>query len=201
MITLRQRALWAGLLATATFTSAGAFAQTPQVAPVPPAAEAMAGADKQAKQTVKKQKRAEHKRLSPAERFERMQAHRAKGQADLKAKLALTPAQEGAWSSFTAASQPPARDANAPRPDRAALAKLTTPERLDRMQARHAERSAMLAKRADATRAFYAVLTPAQQKTFDAESALRGHRHGGHRGHHGGHHGAHEGKPATRAAS
>ena len=200
MITLRQRALWASLLATATFASASAFAQAPQVAPVPPAAEAMAGADKQAKPLAKKHKRAEHKRLSPAERFERMHAHRAKQQAELKAKLALTPAQESAWSSFTAASQPPARTANTPRPDRAELAKLTTPERLDRMQARHAERSAMLAKRADATRSFYAVLTPAQQKTFDAESALRGHRHGGHRGHRG-HHGLHEGKQSAGATS
>jgi hypothetical protein len=54
------------------------------------------------------------------------------------------------------------------------------------MQARQAERSAMFAKRADATKAFYAQLTPAQQKTFDAESLRmgpRGHGPHGHRPH------------------
>lgn len=41
------------------------------------------------------------------------------------------------------------------------------------MQQRQAERSAMFAKRADATRSFYAALTPEQQKTFDTESMPR----------------------------
>ena len=68
---------------------------------------------------------------------------------------------------------------------------LTTPQRLDLMQSRQAERSAMFAKRADATRTFYAGLTPDQQKTFDAETMRRfgpGDRgeHGEH-GEHGGH--------------
>ena len=49
-----------------------------------------------------------------------------------------------------------------------------------------AERSAAFAKRADATRSFYAALKPEQQKTFDAET-LRfgpgGERHHGPRGH------------------
>ncbi len=93
--------------------------------------------------------KAQHKRMDPAKRMERMQEHRAKRLAALKEKLKLTSAQEGAWSSFTTAPQPPA----GPRPhmDRAEFAKLTTPERLERMQTRQAERSAMFAKRADAT--------------------------------------------------
>jgi protein CpxP len=37
-------------------------------------------------------------------------------------------------------------------------------------------------KRADATKIFYAALSPEQKKTFDAETARRGHR-GGY-GHH-----------------
>jgi len=49
------------------------------------------------------------------------------------------------------------------------------------MQARHAERSARFAKRAEATKTFYAALTPEQQKTFDAETVHAGM----HRGHHG----------------
>ena len=64
---------------------------------------------------------------------------------------------------------------------------MTTPERLDLMQKRQAERSAEFTKRADATRSFYAALKPEQQKTFDAE-AMRfgpgGERHHGPRGQH-----------------
>jgi hypothetical protein len=124
--------------------------------------------------------------------MERMQEHRAKRLAALKEKLKLNAGQEGAWSTFTAASQPPA-GARPPRMDRAEFAKLTTPERLERMQARQAERSAMFAKRADATKTFYATLTPEQQKTFDAETA----HFGGPRGHHG--HGGPDG--GTRGAA
>jgi hypothetical protein len=178
MIPSRKSLLWAGLLASATFASSGAFAQAPLTAPPPPAANAQPGA-----QAPAKPQRHEADR---AERFERMQAHRAQRLAALKEKLKLTPAQEGAWNSFTAAQQPPARPAGQPDADRAEFAKLTTPQRLDRMQARQAERSAMFAKRADATRSFYATLSPEQQKTFDAESMQRfGHRDaGGPGGHH-----------------
>ena len=57
--------------------------------------------------------------------------------------------------------------------------KLTTPKRLDRMQAHQAEHATAFAMRANATRAFYAGLTPAQQKTFDAKSLRHGrHSHG-----------------------
>ncbi len=170
MITSRQRILWAGLLATATFA---ASAQTP-----PPPAGAAPGAPA-----------AEHRmhKARDGKSFERMQERRAKHLADLKTKLQLTPAQEGAWSTFTSATQPPARPAQ--RPDRAAaraeFEKMTTPQRIDRMQARQAERAAMFAKRADATKSFYAVLTPEQQKTFDAQAMRHGPRDGhgphGHR--------------------
>jgi thiol:disulfide interchange protein len=178
MIKSRHTLLCAGLLASATFASTGALAQKPTTTPVPPAAEAQvqAPAKQQARQGDRQQ------------RFERMQARRAAHLAQLKEKLKLTPAQEPAWSSFASAQQPPAR---APGAERADFGQLTTPERLDRMQARQAERNARFARRADATRGFYAALTPEQQKTFDAESMPRfGPRgpgeHGG-RGH-GGHH-------------
>lgn len=108
----------------------------------------------------------------------RMQEHIAKRQAALKQKLALTPAQEGAWTSFTTAMTPPARGA---RPDRAAFEKLSTPDRIDQMKALRNQRIAEMDRRADATKAFYAALTPDQKKVFDAEKM---HRHGG--GHHRG---------------
>ncbi|MGO4393565.1 Spy/CpxP family protein refolding chaperone [Variovorax sp. M-6] len=181
MIPSRKNFLLAGLLASAAFASSGAFAQA-AVTP-PPAAEAQTGAQAPAKP---QRDRADH-----AQRLERMQAQHAKHLAALKEKLKLTPAQESAWSSFTAAQQRPARPVGQADAERAEFAKLTTPQRLDRMQARQAERSAMFAKRADATRSFYATLTPEQQKTFDAESMPRfGARegHGGPGGHH--HHSA-----------
>ncbi len=182
MIPSRKSLLLAGLLASATFASSGAFAQAPLTAPVPPAAEAQVGAPKA---------QAPHKRMDREQHIERMQAHRAERMAALKQKLQLTPAQEGAWSGFAEAQKRPARAAGQVRPDRAELARLTTPQRLDRMQARQAERSAMQTRRIDATRAFYAALSPEQQKTFDAESMRFDHRrHGGHHGH---------GEPATRS--
>ncbi|MDP9899690.1 Spy/CpxP family protein refolding chaperone [Variovorax ginsengisoli] len=169
MITSRQRLLWAGLLASATFA---ASAQTP-----PPAAPADGA--------PKTEQRMQHKKHD-GKWAERMQERRAKHLADLKAKLNLTAAQEPAWTTFTSATQPPARPA--PGADRAAaraeFEKMTTPQRIDRMQARQAERSAHFAQRAEATKAFYAVLTPAQQKTFDAESMRHGPQ-GGPEGHHG----------------
>ena len=118
-------------------------------------------------------------RMDPA----RMQEHMARHQADLKARLKLTPAQEGAWTSFTSAMQAPASWAQ--RPNRAEMDKLTTPERIDRMRALKAQHDAEMTKREDAIKAFYAALTPEQQKVFDAEHRGRGGRHGGrHHGHH-----------------
>ncbi|VTU12773.1 hypothetical protein SRS16CHR_00012 [Variovorax sp. SRS16] len=175
MISSRKNLLLAGLLASATFCSAGAFAQAPS-APGVPAAETQSHAGPAA----------QHRHMDPAQRMERMQAHRAKRMADLKLVLQITPAQESAWQSFTAAQQPPARPAGAARFDRAEFAKLTTPQRLDRIQARQAERSAMFAKRAEATRNFYAALSPVQQKIFDVEAMhFAGHGRGGHMGHMG----------------
>jgi hypothetical protein len=176
MISLRHRVLWASMLASATFASAGAFAQAPAAAPAAPAAQVQPQAGTASQAEGKRMDRGD-----PAKRFERMQAHRAKRMTDLKAKLNLTAAQEGAWSSFSAASQPPS-GARPPHLDRAEFAKLTTPQRLERMQARQTERSAMFAKRAEATKTFYAALNADQQKTFDAETAHFGHGPRGHRG-------------------
>lgn len=181
MISLRQRVLWAGVLASAAFA---ASAQTPPAA-AEPAAPAQA------------QSHAERKDF--AKRFERMQQRRAERMAALKDKLKLSTAQEGAWNTYAAAVQP-SRDAKPPqRPDRAAFSQLTTPERLDRMQARQAERAALFAKRADAIKAFYAQLSPEQQKTFDAEGMRMGPRGHGHHRHHGPHHQPADGETGQQA--
>ena len=97
--------------------------------------------------------------------------------------LAITPAQEGAWSTWTTSLKPTPHQ----RPDRAEIARLTTPERIDRMRALRAQRNADMDKRMDATKTFYGQLSAEQKKTFDAESLkFLGGRRGGH---HGGHHG------------
>ncbi len=127
----------------------------------------------------------------------------AKRQAELKAKLKITPAQESAWTTFAASMQPPAGGMMGMRHDpkvKAEMDKLTTPERIDKMQAMRAERmktmGAEMEKRGAATKAFYAVLSTEQKAVFDAVS-MRGGRHGmggehggrGERGGKGGEHG------------
>jgi protein CpxP len=114
----------------------------------------------------------------------KMQEHMAGRQAELKAQLKLTPTQESAWTTYTSAMKPPAGMLGQ-RPDRAELDKLSTPERIDKMKTLRAQRmadmTAALDKRDDATKAFYATLTPEQKKTFDA-STTRRHGHAGRRG-------------------
>ena len=112
----------------------------------------------------------------------RMQAMVDRRQARLKELLKLTPAQEGAWTTFTAAMKVPA-EMMANRPDFAEITKLPTPERIDKMQALHAQHAnevkAVMEKRGAATKAFYATLTPEQQKVFDTSTIP--HRRGGPR--------------------
>lgn len=130
----------------------------------------------------------------------KMEQMHAKHLAAIKAKLKITASQEAAWNTF-AASMKPAADMGK-RPDRAEMEKLSTPERLDKMRAMHKERmatmDAAMDKRTEATKAFYAVLTPEQQKTFDAEHSKMDHRADhGPRGK--GPQGNMEGKPAAPA--
>ena len=176
MITSRKSLLCAGLLA-ATVAS-GAFAQAPATTPSAPAAQDQSAAPAPAKGPRGREDR--------AQRFEHMKQGHAQHLAALKEKLKLTPAQEGAWSTFAEAQQLPPAPPPGARMNRDEFAKLTTPQRLDLMEKRRTERSAMFTKRADATRTFYAGLTPEQQKTFDAESMRRfgpgdhGHPHQHH---------------------
>jgi hypothetical protein len=102
----------------------------------------------------------------------RMQAMLEQRQAAIKAQLKLTAAQEPAWATYTAAIKPPADMMTMQRPDPAEMAKLSTPDRIEKMKKLQAERhtamTAAMDKRAEATKTFYATLTPEQQKTFDA---------------------------------
>jgi Spy/CpxP family protein refolding chaperone len=51
------------------------------------------------------------------------------------------------------------------------MEKMSTPERLERMQAKMAERNAQMQKRMEGTKIFYASLTAEQKQVFDKESA------------------------------
>ncbi|MEO7548069.1 MAG: Spy/CpxP family protein refolding chaperone [Ramlibacter sp.] len=151
----------AGLLA-ATLGFA-AIAQTPATAPGAAPAGAHQG----------------HRAFDPAKMQERI----AKRQGELKQKLQITAGQEAAWTSFTTAMKPGPR----PQHDRAAIAALSTPDRIDQMRALRNQRIADMDRRADATKAFYAVLTADQKKVFDAEALHHGRRGHGHgHGHHKG---------------
>lgn len=85
-------------------------------------------------------------------------------QSKLHDKLGITANQENAWKTFVAASKPQPMPK---KPDDADMAKLTTPERIDEHLARMKDHEAVMEKRAEAVKAFYAQLTPAQQKIFD----------------------------------
>ena len=160
------RTPWLGLALVLALASA-AGSTLAQVAP-----GAMGGAEGQS--SARMEKLREH-------RLQERQARHQKHLAELKGQLQLQAPQEAAWARFTQAMQPPAQPAA--RPDRASWEKMTTPERIDRMQAMHAEREALMKQRGDATKALYAALSPEQQKTFDAHTArfmagMQGAHHG-----------------------
>ncbi len=112
------------------------------------------------------------------------EAQRTAHLSALKEKLKLVPEQEAAWNTFTQASQPGMRQAGGDRQAmRSGFDKLTTPERLDKMQVMSDARHARMLERSQAIKAFYAQLNPEQQKVFDAEAMFNPQRgHGHHRG-------------------
>lgn len=88
----------------------------------------------------------------------------------LRDVLQLRGDQEGALTAYLDGSKPPAMKEmiKDDGPDAEDKKPLTTPERLDRQAARMADMAAMFQKRAAVTKAFYAALSPSQQKAFDA---------------------------------
>ena len=100
----------------------------------------------------------------------------AKRQAKLHDKLALTPAQEGAWQLFTARMQATATRRSDVRPTKA----LTAPERAERKAAFLQVAQQQAAGRVQPIKEFYAVLSPEQQKIFDSQFQRRRHHFGHH---------------------
>jgi hypothetical protein len=104
---------------------------------------------------------------------ERLIKHWEKRQTELKAKLHLTEVQEPAWRTFVEGMKVPAKPLGQ-QIDREVLAKLSTPERMEKMGAVHeanlATMQAHIKQRTEATRTFYNQLSVDQQKVFDVET-------------------------------
>jgi hypothetical protein len=132
--------------------------------------------------------RADHHGTPPGERMAKMQQRHAERQAALKTALGITAEQEPAWNAYVARTSPESRaERHAKRED---WSKLTTPERLDKMQAHQTERNAAMARHIEATRSLYSALTPEQQKRFDTQAQAHYQRAGMQGKHHGAHHGS-----------
>ena len=168
------------ILAGLLVTTGAAMAQSPTMAPATAASSAGKNTGPQGS----------HHRMGHRDPA-KMQARMDKHLTALKSRLKITAAQESAWTAFSASMTPPARmGERATTEQRAEFAKLTTPERIDKMRAlrtqRMAEMTAAMDQRGEAIKSFYAVLDPEQQKIFDAEHRKMGQRkgHGGGWGHH-----------------
>ncbi len=167
-----QRTLTATAAAATVFAALAmpTWAQTPAAAP---AAATSIAAEPAARGPG-------HHPRDPAAHEKRMAEKAQKFQTALQ----LTPAQQAGWNTYREAVKP---QPHGKRMDRESFAKLTTPQRIDHMQQQRAERNAQADRRAQATKTFYATLSPAQQKTFDAESLRFGPHHGKRHGPHGEH--------------
>lgn len=97
----------------------------------------------------------------------------------IQSALNLKETQMAAWSAFEAAMKPASKaDKQDRKQHKEAFKSMTTPERLDWMQSMKAKREAEMGQRAEAIKAFYAQLSPEQQKSFD-EAFWSRHGHGG----------------------
>ena len=111
----------------------------------------------------------------------------AKRQAKLHELLKLTAQQESAWATYQAAIAPAA--AGGTMPDRAAVAKMSAPDRMAKMLDLSKQHQAKMEAHLAALTAFYGQLTAEQKAIFDDHTM--GGAHGGHAGPRGGwhHHG------------
>lgn len=93
-------------------------------------------------------------------------------QQKLHDQLQLTPSQNAAWTTYTAAIKPAVRGE---RPARGEWKTLPAPQRMEKRIDMARQHIARMETRLAALNAFYAVLTPEQKKVFDANSMSRRH--------------------------
>ncbi len=137
-----------------------------------------------------------------AEQIAKFEQHRVKRQAELHDKLKITAAQESAWQAFIAKSTPTFAPGDKPvRLSKDEWQKLSAPARIEHRLEGMKRAEAHLSAQLDATKTFYATLTPEQQKIFDQDVAqMEKHEfREGHRfGHQEGKHGAPEASPGVK---
>ena len=120
--------------------------------------------------------------MSGMDRGKMMESRRAQREKTLHDVLNIKPDQEAAFHAYVAATAPPPRPADGagrpgrgPGPEGAAT---TTPQRLDQMAARMADRQTRFQQVAAATKTFYAALNADQRRAFDALPMMTGGRMG-----------------------
>jgi protein CpxP len=162
------------------FTAAGLFGAT-----VGAQAQSAAPAEGRQASTLTAEQRLAKKaewQAKAGERHAKMAQKRAEHQAKLQASLNLTAQQKPAWDAFVASRAPVKHGERAGRGDRAAWASLSAPQRMEKQIAMQKARTAHMESRLTALNSFYAVLTPEQRKTFDAQAQQR--KGGRHQQHH-----------------
>lgn len=122
------------------------------------------------------------------EQIAKFEQRRAKHEAQFHDKLKITAAQEGAWKTFIGKIAPPRPTTPMARPAKADWSKLSAPERMERRLDMMKKMEVRLTERVAATKDFYAVLSPEQQKVFDQAMRKMEKRRFGH-GRFGHHHG------------
>jgi len=90
---------------------------------------------------------------------------------ELHASLHLSPDQESAWRTYQAAISPDPAARSRQRATQMLLPTLTTPRRIDLLDAEMDADMAAMRRQGEAVKAFYAALTPMQQRAFDAATA------------------------------
>ena len=124
-----------------------------------------------------------------AERQKMFETFRHQREQRLHDLLQIRPEQDGAFRAYLTALESGRKpgERGPGREGRAGEHKaMTTPERLDRMAARMAQRQQRFAQTAAATKAFYAALNADQRKAFDAMPRMGGGGHHFGHGHFGG---------------
>jgi periplasmic protein CpxP/Spy len=108
---------------------------------------------------------------------ERMEKMHEQHLATLHDKLKLTAQQDPAWKKFASVTPTPDKFA---RPDPAEMAKLNAPQRMEKGLEHMKAMETKMTEHLAALKEFYAVLTPEQQKIFDAQMPKfgeHGHKH------------------------
>ena len=88
----------------------------------------------------------------------------------LHTALHLTPPQETAWKAYRGEASAPNRALDRRRAASQMFPSLSSPQRLDLVEAEMKEELRDLERQSRALKAFYATLDPAQQRTFDAQT-------------------------------